>query len=75
MQYDEQYRTQLVDTLRMYIESDASTSVAAARLYAHRHTVRYRLARVRELTGLDVDVLADRERLMLGLRSLRMLAR
>lgn len=75
IRYDEQYRTQLLETLRTYIESDASTNVAAARLYAHRHTVRYRLARVRELTTLDVDVLADRERLMLGLRSLRMLSR
>ena len=72
VRYDEQYRTQLLDTLRVYLEANASTSVAAAKLFAHRHTIRYRLARVRELTGLDVDVIADRERLILGLRSLRM---
>jgi hypothetical protein len=51
---------------------DASTAVAAARLYAHRHTIRYRLGRVQELTGLDVELQADRERLTLGLRAWRM---
>jgi DNA-binding HxlR family transcriptional regulator len=70
--YDEQYRTPLVDTLVAYLDCDASVSVTAARLYAHRHTVRYRLGRVRELTGLDVDSLADRERLVLGLRAMQL---
>jgi DNA-binding HxlR family transcriptional regulator len=74
VRYDEQYRTQLVGTLRTYLECDASTSVAAARLHAHRHTIRYRLVRVRELTGLDVDIQTDRERLALGLQSLRLSA-
>jgi DNA-binding HxlR family transcriptional regulator len=71
--YDEQYSTPLVETLSVYLECDASVGVAAARLYAHRHTVRYRLRRIRELTGLNVDVLADRERLALGLRAARVL--
>jgi len=75
VRYDDQYRTPLVETLEVYLECDASVSVTAARLYAHRHTVRYRLGRVRELTGLDVDSLADRERLVLGLRALRQLRR
>lgn len=75
MRYDDQYRTQLVETLETWVLSDASASVTAARMYAHRHTIRYRLSRVRELTGLDVDVLADRERLVLGLRALRMFER
>lgn len=72
VRYDNQYRTQLVETLDTYLQCDASVSVTAARLYAHRHTIRYRLGRVRELTGLDVDSLDDRERLALGLRALRM---
>lgn len=75
VRYDEQYRTQLTDTLEAYLQCDASVSVTAARLFAHRHTVRYRLGRVRELTGLDVDTLADRERLVLGLRALRIFQR
>ena len=75
VRYDEQYRTPLVDTLVAYLECDASVSVTAARMYAHRHTIRYRLGRVRELTGLDVDSLQDRERLVLGLRALQLFRR
>jgi DNA-binding PucR family transcriptional regulator len=43
-------------------------------MYAHRHTIRYRLDRVRELTGLDPAATTDRERLVLGLRARRVLA-
>lgn len=71
--YNSRYRTSLLDTLSTWLACDASVSVTAARLYAHRHTVRYRLDRVRELTGLDVTTTEDRERLALGLRARRML--
>ncbi len=72
--YDSQYRTSLVETLGTWLACDASVSVTAARMYAHRHTIRYRLDRVRELTGLDVTSTTDRERLVLGLRARRVLA-
>jgi DNA-binding HxlR family transcriptional regulator len=71
--YDDRYRTSLLDTLETWLACDASVSVTAARLYAHRHTIRYRLDRVRELTGLDPAATADRERLTLGLRARRVL--
>jgi DNA-binding HxlR family transcriptional regulator len=73
--YDRQYRTSLVETLETWLACDASVSVTAARMYAHRHTIRYRLDRVRELTGLDVTATEDRERLVLGLRARRVLER
>jgi DNA-binding PucR family transcriptional regulator len=49
-------------------------NATAAGIYAHRHTVAYRLERVRELTGLDPSVSEDRERLGLGLKAYRILA-
>lgn len=73
--YDDQYRTSLLETLETWLACDASVSVTAARLYAHRHTIRYRLDRVRELTGLDVTATEDREQLALGLRARRVLDR
>ena len=42
-------------------------------VYPRRHTVRYRLERVRELTGLDVGSTDGRERLGLGLKAMRVL--
>jgi hypothetical protein len=44
-------RDTLLGTLRVWFEEHGATSAAAARLYVHRNTVRYRLRRVEELTG------------------------
>src|SRR5439155_7190318 len=49
--YDEQYETDLLDTLATFLECDANVNATAARLITHRHTIRYRFERVRELTG------------------------
>ncbi|HMS72022.1 MAG TPA: helix-turn-helix domain-containing protein, partial [Baekduia sp.] len=38
-----------------------------------RHTIRYRLERVRELSGFDVGSTEGRERLSLGLKAMRVL--
>jgi DNA-binding PucR family transcriptional regulator len=71
--YDEQYETELVRTLETFLDADGNVAQSAQRLYTHRHTVRYRLERVRELTGLDVSSTDGRERLGLGLKAMRVL--
>jgi PucR family transcriptional regulator, purine catabolism regulatory protein len=71
--YDEQYETELVRTLESYLDADGSVAQTAQKLYTHRHTIRYRLERVRELTGLDVNSTDGRERLGLGLKAMRVL--
>ena len=69
--YDDQYRGDLVSTLESYLANDCNMNATARAIYAHRHTVAYRLDRVRELTGLDPASSEDRERLGLGLKALR----
>jgi sugar diacid utilization regulator len=71
--YDEQYETDLLGTLQTFLECDANVNATAARLITHRHTVRYRFERVRELTGLDVSSSDGREKLSLGLKAMRVL--
>lgn len=71
--YDEQYETDLVGTLSTFLECDANVNATAARLITHRHTIRYRFERVRELTGLDVSSTDGREKLSLGLKAMRVL--
>nr|WP_246852198.1 helix-turn-helix domain-containing protein [Patulibacter sp. SYSU D01012] len=71
--YDAQYETDLVGTVTAYLDADGSVAAAAQRLFTHRHTVRYRLERVRELCGLDVTSSDGRERLSLGLKAMRVL--
>ncbi|HEY6398890.1 MAG TPA: helix-turn-helix domain-containing protein [Solirubrobacteraceae bacterium] len=71
--YDEQYETDLLGTLATFLDCDANVNATAARLFTHRHTVRYRFERVRELTGLDVSSTDGREKLSLGLKAMRVL--
>ncbi len=75
VRYDSRYSTELVQTLVTYLGNDASTVRTASDLFAHRHTIRYRLDRVGELTGLDVDKSEDRERLTLGIKAMQLLGR
>jgi sugar diacid utilization regulator len=71
--YDEQYETELLRTLETFLDADGNVAQTAQRLFTHRHTIRYRLDRVRELTGLDVGSTDGRERLGLGLKAMRVL--
>jgi sugar diacid utilization regulator len=71
--YDEQYETDLLGTLATFLECDANVNATAARLITHRHTIRYRFERVRELTRLDVSSTDGREKLSLGLKAMRVL--
>jgi sugar diacid utilization regulator len=71
--YDEQYETELVRTLETFLDADGNVAGTAERLFTHRHTIRYRLERVKELTTLDVGSTDGRERLSLGLKAMRVL--
>ena len=71
--YDEQYETDLLGTLSTFLECDANVNATASRLITHRHTIRYRFERVRELTGLEVSSTDGREKLSLGLKAMRVL--
>jgi len=72
--YDRQYHTDLTGTLESYLAQNCNMNATAAAIYAHRHTVGYRLERIRELTGLDPMLSEDRERLGLGLKAYRIIA-
>jgi PucR family transcriptional regulator, purine catabolism regulatory protein len=71
--YDEQYETELVRTLETFLDADGNVAKTSEKLYTHRHTIRYRLERVKELTSLDVSSTDGRERLSLGLKAMRVL--
>ncbi|PZR87534.1 MAG: hypothetical protein DLM67_22045 [Candidatus Nephthysia bennettiae] len=62
----------LMETLEALLTS-GSVKAAAASLRLHRHTVLYRMEKLRELLGLDLDDPAVRQRLQLAL-ALRRLA-
>jgi DNA-binding PucR family transcriptional regulator len=71
--YDEQYETELVTTVEAYLENDGNVTPTAEQLFTHRHTIRYRLERVKELSGHDISSTEGREKLGLGLKAMRVL--
>ena len=57
----------LAHSLQLFLEHNGAWEGAARALHVHRHTLRNRMARVEELTGLDLDVSHNRVVLLLAL--------
>jgi GAF domain-containing protein len=53
--YDRKRRTALLDTLERYLSERRSVIESARTLYIHPNTLRQRLGRIEELTGLKLD--------------------
>ena len=67
--YDEGHGGDLVDSLRRFLERNARWEAAAKDLYVHRHTLRYRMRKVEELTGRRLSSARDRMEFFLALRA------
>jgi PucR family transcriptional regulator, purine catabolism regulatory protein len=72
--YDGRKGTDILATLGAYLAHDGNMNATAAAIFAHRHTVAYRLERVRELTRLDPATQGGREQLGVGLKAHALLA-
>ncbi len=68
------YGDELVRSLDVFIEHNGHWERAASALYCHRHTLRYRIRRIEQLTGRDFSSARDRIEFWLALRG-RELAR
>ncbi len=62
------YGGELMRSLETFIECNGQWERAAKQLYCHRHTLRYRIRRVEELTGRSLDSARDRIDFWLALR-------
>src|SRR5439155_24721427 len=71
---DGHYGEELMRSLEAFIECNGQWERAAQRLYCHRHTLRYRIRKVEDLTGRDLSNARDRIEFWLALRG-RELAR
>jgi PucR family transcriptional regulator, purine catabolism regulatory protein len=69
-----EYGDELLRSLDVFIEHNGHWEKAASALYCHRHTLRYRIRRVEQLTGRDFSQARDRIEFWLALRG-RELAR
>jgi PucR family transcriptional regulator, purine catabolism regulatory protein len=53
--YDEEYESELVSSLRIYLDEGANLNSAARALFIHRHTLRYRLEQIADILKVDID--------------------
>ncbi|NUP68010.1 MAG: PucR family transcriptional regulator [Nonomuraea sp.] len=66
--YDAANQTDLLETLRAYLEESGSWAATAERLHVHVNTLRYRLRRIEELTGRSLNSWDERVDFILALR-------
>jgi sugar diacid utilization regulator len=71
--YDEIHHYDLVSTLWQYCECGGNYDATARALLIHRSTLRYRLRRIRELTGHDLGTVDTRLNLHIATRGWRIL--
>jgi DNA-binding PucR family transcriptional regulator len=69
--YDDRHRSNLVGTLRAWLDSFGDVVEAADSVFVHQNTFRYRLRRVAEVGGIDLADPDQRFAAMLQLRVLR----
>jgi DNA-binding PucR family transcriptional regulator len=70
--YDRDNDGSLVRTLRAFFDADCSQRAASEKLFVHHKTLRYRLERIKQLTGLDLSRHDDRMRADVALRLLQL---
>jgi len=63
-----EYGDELIRSLEAFIEQNGQWERAARELFCHRHTLRYRIRRVEQLTGRDLRNARDRIEFWLALR-------
>ena len=71
---DERYASELLRSLEAYIERNGHWERAAGDCYCHRHTLRYRIKRIEDLTGRDLSRANDRVEMWLALRARELIA-
>lgn len=65
--YDQSHKSELVTTLRAYLQCGSNAQETSRVLFIHRNTLRYRLGQIAKLTGKDLSQWKDRVELELGL--------
>ena len=69
-----EYGDELLRSLEAFIEQNGQWERAARELFCHRHTLRYRIRRVEQLTGRDLSSARDRIEFWLALRARELVA-
>jgi purine catabolism regulator len=69
LDYDEAHRSDLVATLRTFLEENRSWQRTSTRLHVHKQTLVYRVSRIETLTGRSLSDTGDVAELWLALQA------
>lgn len=72
IEHDERRKSELVKTLEAYFATDGSAKDSGRVLFAHPHTVTYRLKQIEKLTGRSLRDPEDKLHLHLAVKALRL---
>mgnify|MGYP005849495339 CR=1 FL=1 len=75
LEYDAKNGTELLRTADAFFAHRANLQATANALFLHRNSLAYRLRRIEEVSGLDLDDFEDRFRLQLALKARQILTR
>ena len=64
--YDRDQHGELLPSLQAFLQHNSRWETAAAELFVHRHTLRYRMRKVEELTGRDLVQLVRPDGVLAG---------
>ena len=65
-EYDRENQTDLLTTLRVYLENDCNAQKCGRLLFLHRNSLVYRIRRIQEITGCDLSDVVERSYLRLS---------
>lgn len=68
--YDATHSSTMVETLGTYMECDCNLQRAAKQLFIHHKTMSYRIARIKSLTGINLDLQESRLNICVALKIL-----
>ncbi|MGN0164712.1 MAG: PucR family transcriptional regulator [Lachnospiraceae bacterium] len=55
VQYDEKHQTNMLATLKVYLDTKGNAKATAERLFMHYNTIGYRLERISQIMGMDIS--------------------
>ncbi|MEW4371552.1 PucR family transcriptional regulator [Paenibacillus kandeliae] len=68
--YDQEHNSNLLQTLAVFLDQDSDSKQAAAILHVHSNTLNYRLRRIAEVSGINLNSMAEKVTLYLELKLL-----
>ncbi|MCI9442276.1 MAG: PucR family transcriptional regulator [Ruminococcus sp.] len=60
LEYDRKHKSNYVDTLELYLKHNGSIQAVSEEMFTHRNTVIYRMNKIKELLGTDLEQTEER---------------